>query len=434
MRGVIALLGLTAGVLLMVWASMEETRRPWLVVGGFLGTSCLVVSWWFCQGKRCTTVRRVLIVGVLLRAIFFPLGGELSDDYHRYLWDGALVREGINPFQQLPSGMAASGHRFVDSGNHRDWLQKMNSPNYQSIYPPVSQFCFAVAGTGGYWGLKILFALAELGALLFLARVVDARRLMLYAWNPLLILETWGQPHTEALALLGLALALWAWTRHRSAQVATAGIVLAAWVKLFPLLLLPFLWRRVERQSRWRCLILAGGVSFLLWLPFLSAETFSNLFESSHLYMLSFEFNAGPYYALKYLTTTAMRALGWLGENQDTSKVVGPLMRAVFFCGLLWLWRLKGKPQRGDFSHDLSAFVVLFLITFVNLHPWYLTFAVLAMPWMSTRMSFAWMWLGACSLGTYLSYTHDVYWPFVIGGWVGFAVSSCRPRSLTEFP
>jgi hypothetical protein len=391
-----------------------------MVVGGFLASGGLVVFWWLCQDEKSVSLRRVLMVGLLLRAIFFPLGGGLSDDYHRYLWDGALVRDGIDPFAEVPSALAAAEHPFVESGNHRQWLTEMNSPDYHSIYPPLSQFAFAGAGLGGYWGLKILFALAELGALLLLSRIVDSRRLIFYAWNPLLILETWGQPHTEALALLGLALALWAWMKRRSALVATFGIVMAAWVKLFPLLLLPFLWRRVERRKRWHCVLVAAVVSAGLWIPFLAAETFSNLLESSHLYMLSFEFNAGPYYAIKWLTTMPLRALGWLGENQDTSKVVGPLMRGVFLCGLLWLWRMKRKEQR-NFPENLSAFVFLFLITFVNLHPWYLTFAVLAMPWTSVRMCLAWLWLAACSLGTYLSYSHDLYWPFVIVGWLGFA-------------
>ena len=405
----------------MVWGAADEMRRPWLVVGGFLGSGGLAGYWWLCQGDRGASLRRVLLVAVLLRLIFLAMSGGLSDDYHRYLWDGALVREGMNPFAETPSAMAAAEHPFVDAEDHRRWLRQMNSPNYHSIYPPLSQFAFALAGVGGYWGLKILFALAELGTLLLLVRVFPPRRLILYAWNPLLILETWGQPHTEALALPGLALALWAWTGRGSAQLATLGIVIAAWVKLFPLLLLPFLWRRLNWARRRMCLLIAAGGSLLVWLPFLSSETFSNMLESSHLYMLSFEFNAGPYYAIKWLTTPPLRAIGWLGENQDTSKVVGPLMRVVFFCGLYWMWG-SGRTSQREFHGDLTLFLVLFLVTFVNLHPWYLTFAVLVMPWMSIRLCLAFLWLAACSLGTYLSYSHDIYWPFVILGWAGSAV------------
>lgn len=369
-------------------------------------------------------LRWVILGGLLLRAIFAPLGGELSDDYHRYLWDGALVRGGANPYLQLPIEIVAKEPFSGDEW--RDRFESMNSPNYYSIYPPLSQFSFALAGRGGYWGLKLFFALAELGALLLLARLVQARLLILYAWNPLVVLETWGQPHTEALALLFLALALWTW-REKKPLMATAAITLAAWVKLFPLLLLPFLWRRMDRRNFIRSMLIAAAISVGLLLPFVSSRAGTHVIESSHLYMLSFEFNAGPYYLLKWVTTGPLRALGWLGENQDTSKVIGPLMRASFLCGLIWLWRFDRNGQR-PLAETMMAYIALFLVTFVNLHPWYLTFAMLMTPWMSKAHGLAWLWLGAWSLGTYLSYSHDLYWPFVVVGWIGFAVLLLRDR------
>ena len=361
------------------------------------------------------------------------MSGELSDDHYRYLWDGALVRAGENPYLKLPVEVAASAP--FQSEQRREWFANMNSPNYHSIYPPISQYVFALAGQAGYWGLKILFALAELGALLLLARLLNARQLILYAWNPLLLLETWGQPHSEALAILFLVVALWAWTKRRSAVIATGAIVVAGWVKLFPLLLLPVLWRHMDKRHRLRSVATAGVLSVAVWWPFLSFETFQNISESSHLYMLSFEFNAGPYYAIKWLTTMPLRAIGWLGENQDTSKVVGPLMRVLLVAGLLSLWRMDRSGRR-DFGSTTAAVIGLFLVTFVNLHPWYLTFAVLGLPWMSPRWVSAWMWLCACSIATYLSYSHALYWPFVIAGWAGFAVVVLlfRPRSWAQLP
>ena len=58
--------------------------------------------------------------------------------------------------------------------------------------------------------IKGLLGLCELGALLLLARLLDARALILYAWNPVIVLELWGQAHTEAIAVLGMVGCVWA--------------------------------------------------------------------------------------------------------------------------------------------------------------------------------------------------------------------------------
>ncbi|HEV8694165.1 MAG TPA: hypothetical protein VGQ93_08300, partial [Lysobacter sp.] len=44
----------------------------------------------------------VFAVGVLMRLAMLPSAPILEDDFHRYLWDGAVVSRGMNPYAHAP--------------------------------------------------------------------------------------------------------------------------------------------------------------------------------------------------------------------------------------------------------------------------------------------------------------------------------------------
>ncbi|PSQ70800.1 MAG: hypothetical protein BRD26_04215, partial [Bacteroidetes bacterium QH_1_64_81] len=142
----------------------------------------------------------VLWGALLLRLAFLPLMPGLTDDPFRYIWDGMLQWEGINPYKFVPS--ASELEAFQDNTLY----QELNSPDYYSIYPPISQLFFALGALfydGNwvlpYYVLKAVFVTAECAGVLLLARLTTARNVLLYAWNPLVLIETAGQGHTEAL-------------------------------------------------------------------------------------------------------------------------------------------------------------------------------------------------------------------------------------------
>jgi hypothetical protein len=113
----------------------------------------------------------VLAIAALLRlgALFAPV--YLSDDLYRYLWDGQLVVEGLNPYAETPRDAAILGY------GDRELLGHLNSPHYHSTYPPIAQGLFALSVlledlTGFTEGraLRLLFILADLIAIFFLTR------------------------------------------------------------------------------------------------------------------------------------------------------------------------------------------------------------------------------------------------------------------------
>ena len=96
--------------------------------------------------------------------MMFASNPVLEDDWHRYLWDGAVVADGSDPYKFSPAE-ATPIDRF---GNQIDWsddpellrLQELvdgltqeefdvywrvNYPYYKTIYPPIAQGGFGLA-------------------------------------------------------------------------------------------------------------------------------------------------------------------------------------------------------------------------------------------------------------------------------------------------
>jgi hypothetical protein len=91
---------------------------------------------------------------------------------------------------------------------------------------------------------------------------------LVYAWNPLVILEVAHSGHVDALGALWIAVAAWMLSTGRGMR-ATIAFVLAVASKLLPIVLLPLFWNRV----RLRDAAVGGLVLAALYFPFRSAGT-----------------------------------------------------------------------------------------------------------------------------------------------------------------
>ena len=253
--------------------------------------------------------------------------------------------------------------------------------------------------------IKAVLSLLELGALLILATLVSRAFLLVYAWNPLVLVETAGQAHTEAAMLFFLAVFLW-FVKKEKPIWASSALACAGWVKLYPFVFFPLLWRRY----RWRGVIPGAIVALVLFLPFYHKAFFSNILESLNLYVSYFEFNAGMYYGLK------KAFMVWTGE--DWSKTIGPFLRNVFVLSLPVVYVLDAYFK---WSIQRSIFIIsiLFLLLSTTIHPWYFLGILFLAAWQELN-AWHWIWLGACSLGTYLLYVDGPYWQFVHLGWWGW--------------
>ncbi len=384
------------------------------MVGAAFAAGGLVFVLW---RREAVSTRQVLVGAVVFRLLFIALPPSLSDDAYRYVWDGRVQQAGVNPYAHRPSDPALAFLHEEPTGARL--YAELNSADYYSVYPPVSQAIFFVGAAfydvydGGwrvsYYVIKGILLLLELAGVLLLSRMASARAPMLYAWNPLVLVEVAGQAHGEAALVFFLALALWAARRERGvlASVALAG---AVGVKLYPVVLLPLLWRRFGWRGIW-----PGAVALLVVaLPYASMDAFQHVRASLELYVQLFEFNAGPYYAAKELLD--------LLTGADWSKQLGSLFGALFLAALPAFYVLDARrrwPPAKAFFVVLGAF---FLLS-TTVHPWYLLAVLVLAP--LRPPAWHWHWLGLCALGTYLFYVGGPYWPFVWIGWGGWMVLAC---------
>ncbi len=210
----------------------------------------------------------ILLGAVLLRALFLPVPPNLSPDSWRYLWDARVILHGYSPYVYAPGNPL-----FI---HLRDMLfQNIRFRNVPTIYPPAAQAVFllsyliASSNLVVLKGIFMLFDLMTCGVLVVLLRRrgLDPRRVILYAWCPLPIIEFAMQGHLDVIIITLMVLAVFCnQGQWRGARILTGFLIaVATLTKYYPLLLLPVMIRRHD----WPLLLACFGTIFLGYLPFL---------------------------------------------------------------------------------------------------------------------------------------------------------------------
>lgn len=344
-------------------------------------------------------IRWYTALGIALRtALLFSLP-NLSDDFYRFLWDGRLLAQGINPFAHPPA-------YFID--NHIDvpgltpgLFARLNSPHYFSVYPPVCQAAFGAAARlfpDNDWAAVVvmkLFLLAfEIGTIRLLAQKrANPSPALLYSLNPLLLLEIVGNVHFEGAMIFFLVAGLTLLERGRWRLGAVCwGLATAA--KLLPPLFLPLVWRWLGWRRGFYFALIFGAATVFFFAPLLQPAVLAHIGASLRLYFRQFEFNASVYYLVKYA--------GSVFTEKEIGRMAGPLLGALtagIVCWLAWrqVWR-GAAAERLQAAMCLAASVYLFNATTV--HPWYAAVPLALAA--GTRWRFPVVWSGLAAL----SYSH----------------------------
>ena len=242
--------------------------------------------------KEVITSRKMLaiflLLGLGLRLIFFNSTPVYENDYKRYLWDGAVVASGENPYRFSPTEVFEAGKPGARSIPDLTWLAmksneadyitaEINSPSLTTIYPPAAQAVFTTAyAIAPYkpWGLKLVFLFIEILGFIALIAGLRARNLPLswsaaYWLNPIIIFTTYNGVHMDVLLVAPLTAAILWVGRHPLRAAAMLSI--AAAIKIWPLLLAPILFRGWRHRPLVYIGIAAvvGGLTLLSLAPML---------------------------------------------------------------------------------------------------------------------------------------------------------------------
>ena len=212
----------------------------------------------------------IIFVGALLfRAMLLPLPPGLSHDSWRYLWDARVTLHGYSPYVYPPNDKIFSSlWDQVIYANSR----YRNSP---TIYPPGAQavylLSYILAPSNLYFlkGIFIVFDMLTCGvlALLLVRKGLDPRRILIYAWCPLPIVEYAVQGHVDVITITFTALSiLSATSTRRGSRVLTGFFIgMATLTKIYPILLLVAIMRRRD----WALLATCAATIILAYIPYL---------------------------------------------------------------------------------------------------------------------------------------------------------------------
>ncbi len=347
------------------------TARPWSTIliaqYGALFLCFLLVC------KKDGDPKLLFGAAILFRIALLFAVPNLSDDFYRFIWDGRLINNGINPFSEQPLYFLENPS-LAPSNINQELYNKLNSNNF-TIYPPVLQGVFWVATFlfptniyGSVVIMKLFILAAEIGSLLLLKKLLQIFKrpsgdLIFYSLNPLIILEFMGNIHFEAFMVFFLLLSIYLIHLGKS-KLGAGAFALAVASKLNPLIFLPLLFKRLGWVGNLVFSSIVGVLTLILFTPLLGIDLYNGLSNSISLYFEKFEFNASIYYLV--------REVGYWIKGYNVIQIVGSYLALSTFILILsfsaWEWRRKvSTPVAFLFVY----FIYMAFATIV--HPWYIT-------------------------------------------------------------
>jgi alpha-1,6-mannosyltransferase len=329
---------------------------------------------------------------ILFFAVIFRIGliapdpVVLSKDMYRYMWDGRVQHNGINPYLHPPGAIELKDLR------DKRVFPNINRKDYPTLYPAGAQVFFRVVyslvgdSVSGFKATMVFFDLLTLVMLAALLRSwgLSLARLIIYAWNPLVIFEISYSGHLEGITvfLMTAALVLYV-TRKKMAAIFM--LALSAAVKLYPALLLAAF---LNRGMRLKGIILFSSTIMLLYLPFIGAGTHLPGFLPVYLNNPYESFNLGVKYLLMGVVPgLEYRVVSWL------------FIFALAIAGLVVFVKHKENMQALRYGYMLTG--LLMILMPASLHPWYV---VLVIPFLVIYPSPAWLVFSCTVSLSYLKY------------------------------
>ncbi len=267
-------------------------HRPIPLVVGLLVVASLLHLLSVYVGCRLRPTARliwmVLAVAVGLRAIWVVSHPIQEVDLYRYMWDGAVLAQGVSPYDYSPLRVLRADLREDAIGPHlerlvrlrdanpelREILRRVHFAEIRTVYPPVSQAVFAIADMlvtpraavqTRLLVMKLVLVAFDLAVLVMLLHLLHRCGLhpavsILWGWSPLVLKEFAGSGHLDSIAVAlcvgALLVAVEGWRAAAGGALlrwSASGLLLglAIGAKLYPIVLLPLVARAARLRSGW---------------------------------------------------------------------------------------------------------------------------------------------------------------------------------------
>lgn len=361
--------------------------------------------------------RLLVITSIVFRLLFLFAIPNLSQDFYRFIWDGRMILEGLNPYLYTPDSFIQNGKLPVKQAQELYNGMGALSSSHFTNYPPLNQLCFTIAALfsgksilGSVIVMRVIIIAADIGTLYFGKKLLErlkvpSKRIFWYILNPFIIIELTGNLHFEGVMIFFL---VWSLYLLHCGKWKWAAVVLACSisVKLIPLMFLPlfFWWFSEHKKDASTALSMTKLLSFytivcittlLLFLPFFSMKFINNYTETVGLWFGDFEFNASIYYLA--------REIGYAITGYNEIAIIGkilPIVSLIIILGFSFFKKNRTIPKLTT-SILLAFACYLFLSTTV--HPWYIATLVILCVFTNYRFPLAWSLVVVLSYLAYLN-------------------------------
>lgn len=382
------------------WLCYQAERKNFSQVFG-LYTLLFVAYYFLIRFFSIVNFKYLLLAGLGFRILLLFSIPNLSDDVYRFIWDGRLAANGINPFIHLPSEIIQMP---AITGITKALFLQVNSKDYFTIYPPVMQGIFWLSGKlfpvnvfAAIVFMKCFILLVEVATGCLLIKLLEILFLskqfcLLYILNPLVITELTGNVHFDGLMIFFILLTFFLLlknSRHSSAIALGLGIA----TKLLPILFLPLIIYKLGWKKGLLYLIIAGVTTLALFAFVFNISMAQHMLQSVDLFIQKFEFNASVYYVVRYL--------GKLISGYNIIAFAGPFL--ILFSTLLILFiSFKRNNSSQIFTKGLFLISAWFLFS-TTVHPWYICLPVALAIFTQYRYAIIWSYLTTLSYYAYYS-------------------------------
>lgn len=387
---------------------------------------------------------------ILFRVILLFSPPSLSDDLYRYIWDGHLLGSGVNPYAFPVNSPSLDSFSIPLRGlvNH-NWMASPYLPVSQLIFSIVEflipQNVLAFQMTAVIFDLLTGWLVMDILGKLGLSR----QNVLIYLWNPLVIVEFAHGAHVDAVMIFLMMLAIWFLLKesqqHSYYRFGSAiSLAAATLTKFLPVLLLPMFWWR----WRWKNRLLFAAIlitSFALFIPgaglgIVGPQDGTGVFGALRIYLQHWNFNSGIYHWLEVwlsgYPTTGGVPVEIVGQSPIyIAKAISAALLGLAIFIAAWLaWRNEKSDNQNLQAKNL-AFIQLamlplgaYLLLTATVHPWYVTLIIPLLSFFSPSAlksspcrSFFWPWVYFSMVVTlsYLTYLdpnnlREIYWVRIV--------------------
>jgi len=372
--------------------------------------------------------------GIAFRLVFLIAIPNLSQDFYRFIWDGRLLLQDINPYLFTPemyveatSGLLSSprllsGVEVTQANELIAGMGTLNASHY-SNYPPINQLFFAIAAffaknsiLGSVMVLRVIMILADVGIFYFGRKLLkklnlNPHTIFWYFLNPFIIIELTGNLHFEGVMLFFLVWALYLLQKRKWVWAAVL-LGVSVSVKLLPLLFLPLFFNYFLKSKKsvissetrnldenniqdsslrstsfgMTKLVLFYAVCLLTvvvtFLPFFSSEFLQNFSKTIALWFQNFEFNASVYYIIRWI---GFQTVGW-----NIIGTVGKILPLIVIAFLLILTFFRRNETLPKLITAMLFGVSFYFLLSTTVHPWYVATPLLLCLFTKYRFPIVW--------------------------------------------